>query len=221
SPRDVSLVTGSPAERRRFMDIVLAVSSSRYLHALQQYRRALARRNSALREVQRAAGRSDEDRVAVWEPALAEHGATLWAERVEWLARHAVRYAALCAAIGEQGVPGMQLVCAPPGGAEDEDRRAMLAAALSSRRGNDLRRGVTSTGPHRDDLLLSLDDRDLRTFGSAGQQRTASIALRLLEAETLRTHAGAPPLMLLDDPFAELDTRRSERILGLLGDAGL
>lgn len=221
SPRDVSLVTGSPAERRRFMDVVLAVSSKGYLRALQQYRRALARRNAALRDVLRAGGKVDEDMVAVWEPALAEHGATLWAGRVDWLAGHADRYAALCGSIGEPGAPALRLVGTPPGAADHSERQTILRDALASRRVHDLRRGVTSTGPHRDDLFLTLDDRDLRTFGSAGQQRTAAMALRLLEAESLRAHVGAPPLMLMDDPFAELDTRRSERILALLDEAGL
>ena len=84
-----------------------------------------------------------------------------------------------------------------------------------------MRRGITHAGPHRDDLALTLDGRDLRAFGSAGQQRTAAIALRLLEAETLHERLGAAPLFLLDDPFAELDVRRSARILELLADQGM
>ncbi|HET6702216.1 MAG TPA: hypothetical protein VFH14_10450, partial [Gemmatimonadaceae bacterium] len=88
------------------------------------------------------------------------------------------------------------------------------------RRTLDVQRGLTHAGPHRDDLELTLDGRDLRTFGSAGQQRTAAIALRLLEASTLRAAAGAEPIVLLDDPFAELDQRRTVRILELLQGAG-
>ncbi|NBW65391.1 DNA replication and repair protein RecF, partial [bacterium] len=80
------------------------------------------------------------------------------------------------------------------------------------------RRGLTHAGPHRDDLSISLDGRDLRTVGSAGQQRTAAIALRLLEAATLRAR-GAQPLLLLDDPFAELDRRRADRVLALIDAA--
>ena len=80
---------------------------------------------------------------------------------------------------------------------------------------------MTQSGPHRDDLALALDGRDLRTFGSAGQQRSAAIALRMLEWETLRAACGAAPLLLLDDPFAELDARRAARILALLSDAGI
>ena len=76
-------------------------------------------------------------------------------------------------------------------------------------------------GPHRDDLSLTLDGRELRAFGSAGQQRTAAFALRTLEAETLRDALGASPVFLLDDPFAELDAGRAARVLQLLRDVGL
>jgi DNA replication and repair protein RecF len=80
-----------------------------------------------------------------------------------------------------------------------------------------MKRGTTSAGPHRDDLALTLGDRDLRTYGSGGQHRTAAIALRLLESATLRAASGSEPVVLLDDPFAELDARRAARILELLG----
>jgi DNA replication and repair protein RecF len=221
SPRDVSLVSGSPSERRRFLDVALAVTSRRYLHALQHYRGALARRNAAIRAVQRSSGSGGEEKAAVWEPALAEHGSILWQERAEWVRTHRERYASLCTAIGERGSSAMRLVSTSPAALDAANRREALASAFAARRAHDVRRGLTSVGPHRDDLALTLDDRDLRLFGSAGQQRTASIALRLLEAETLRARIGAPPLMLLDDPFAELDSRRAERILGLLDESGL
>ena len=92
--------------------------------------------------------------------------------------------------------------------------------AYTQQRTQELRRGVTLVGPHRDDLQLLLGGRDLRTFGSAGQQRSAAIALRLLELATLRDAVGYPPLLLLDDPFAELDLGRAGRVLALLEDAG-
>jgi DNA replication and repair protein RecF len=216
SPRDVGLVAGSPSERRRFLDIVLALTSPRYLAALQAYRGALRRRNAALRSAARAS--SGDARVAVWEPALAEHGAVLWTERVAWVERSAARFAEICGAIGERGTVAMRYVSPLAAG---DDVRGALAQALESRRGHDLRRGLTHAGPHRDDLALTLDGRELRAFGSAGQQRTAAIALRMLEAETLRGRCAAEPLFLLDDPFAELDVRRAGRILELLTEAGL
>jgi len=230
SPGDVQLVAGSPSERRRYLDVVLALTSRRYLAALQSYRGALLRRNAALRDVFRGGG--GDARAAVWEPALAEHGAMLVAERRAWVARQAPEFARLCAAIGERGAARMRYVCSVPraGDAESvsnlEGLRAVLAHALAVQRAHDVRRGLTHAGPHRDDLALTLaaeegTPRDLRAFGSAGQQRTAAIALRMLEARTLREHTGASPLFLLDDPFAELDARRAHRILELLADAGL
>ena len=96
-----------------------------------------------------------------------------------------------------------------------------LAAALAERRASDVRRTLTHAGPHRDDLILTIGGRELRTFGSAGQHRTAAIALRMVEAETLSDRRGGRPLMLLDDPFAELDLRRASRIVDLLAQEGL
>ena len=217
SPADVTLVAGSPAERRRYLDVMLALTSRRYLAALQQYRGALARRNAALRDVARSG--SGDARVSVWEPALAEHGAVLWEARVAWADRVAGEFAERCTAIGERSAVRLryQTALAPRGRATAE----VLADALAAQRAHDVRRGVTHAGPHRDDLALTLDGRELRLFGSAGQQRTAAIALRMLEAATLRARAGAPPLFLMDDPFAELDARRSRRILELLGEGGM
>jgi DNA replication and repair protein RecF len=222
SPADVELVAGAPAARRRYLDILLALSSRPYLAALQRYRHALAQRNAALREVVRNAGARAEQRIAVWEAPLAEHGAVLWRERVQWAANAGPRFAAVCAAIGEQAPVGMRYTTAlEPRSHDCADVAEALAAALEQKRALDVRRGLTHAGPHRDDLALTLDGRELRAFGSAGQQRTAAIALRLLEAETLRERLGAAPILLLDDPFAELDVRRSARILDLLAERGM
>ena len=226
SPRDVELVAGAPSERRRFLDVVLALTSRRYLAALQSYRGALMRRNAALRDAART-GRGDA-RVGVWDAPLAEHGALLWRERVAWVTGAADRFARLCGAIGERAPVHMRYASAlevgsslSPEGAALEDVANSLAAAHEANRATDLRRGLTHAGPHRDDLALTLDGRDLRTFGSAGQQRTAAIALRMLEAGTLRERGGSEPLLLLDDPFAELDAVRAGSILGLLAGDGL
>jgi len=218
SPGDVALVSGAPGVRRRFLDIMLVLSSRPYLHALQHYRAALHRRNAALRDGARHGGRSAAAAIEVWEPALAEFGAHLWRARREWVERVAGGYARRCAAIGEWGTSELRYQCAVEAGG---DERAALADGLASRRASDMRNGMTQIGPHRDDVDLQLDGRDLRTFGSAGQQRTAAITLRTLEAETLRDACAAAPVFLLDDPFAELDAARAERVLALLGDIGL
>ena len=216
SPRDIQMIAGPPSERRRFLDLVLALSSRRYLRALQLYRAALARRNAALRDAGRGTG--NDTAAAVWEPALAEHGATLVCERAQWVRERAGQFSALTIAMGEAGESLMSYESAA---ARDSDPRAALAIAFEKHRRLDIKRGMTHQGPHRDDLELTLDGRELRIFGSAGQQRTAAIALRMLEGGTLRSARQLEPLLLLDDPFAELDARRSARILELLRNAGL
>ena len=218
SPTDVELVSGAPTARRRYVDILLALTSRRYLHALQRYRGALAHRNAALREAAKMGGRIPDARISVWEEPLAEHGAVLLAERVAWLARMAETFASHCEAIGELSRVRLRYVSPL---ADASDFRAALAEALEQKRALDVRRGLTHAGPHRDDLGIEIESgdgvpRELRTFGSAGQQRTAAIALRLLEAETFRERRGRAPVLLLDDPFAELDERRSARIVSLL-----
>jgi DNA replication and repair protein RecF len=150
---------------------------------------------------------------------LAEQGAAIWSERRAWEASVTDRFAELCGEIGEPGAVAMRYASAIT--SEDAERpREALARELAKQRGADLKFGVTRVGPHRDDLFLTLDGRELRVFGSGGQQRTAAIALRLLEAETLRERRGGPPVFLLDDPFAELDARRAGRIVQLLASAG-
>jgi DNA replication and repair protein RecF len=217
SPADVELVAGAPSVRRRFLDIMLALTVPGYLSALQRYRAALARRNAALRGSGGNTRGSDAG-VAVWEPPLAEHGAVLWAERRGWVDAICARFEALCRDIGETSRICMRYSSTLK---PTNDPVSSLALALRAERAHDVRRGLTHAGPHRDDVVLTLDARELRTFGSAGQQRTAAIALRLLEAATFSAHTGRAPVFLLDDPFAELDTRRSARILGLLQQDGL
>jgi DNA replication and repair protein RecF len=214
SPTDIALIAGAPAERRRYLDIALALSSKRYLTALRQYRAALARRNAALRESARPSARHSS--VAAWEPALAEHGSVIIEERRAWVAEGAAEFTRLCVEIGERAP--MQIAYESPM-VDSADVREALTAALQRGRDHDARRLITHAGPHRDDLAVTLGSRDLRVVGSAGQQRTAAIALRLLEAATFRTRGGAQPLLLLDDPFAELDRTRASRVLALLEES--
>jgi DNA replication and repair protein RecF len=221
SPDDVQLVRGAPSERRRYLDVALSLTDRRYLQALQQYRHALAQRNAALRAL---LGRPDEAGLATaaaFEPTLATAGATLLARRQAWIEAAALRYVELLGAIGEQAPVRLALRRFGAGTVDEAALATQLAETLASQRATDARRGTTHAGPHRDDLQLLLDGRELRSYGSAGQQRSAALALRVLEAGLLRAALGVPPLLLLDDPFAELDATRAARILALLADAGL
>jgi DNA replication and repair protein RecF len=227
APVDAELVRGGPVARRRYLDVTLATTSRRYLGALQTYRGGLVQRNSALRALARSGrsrdGAEADAAAAAWEPLLAESGAVLWAERAAWAARWGPALARISAAIGERGAVQMRHAMRLPG-APDSVHEAdpgvlagMLAAALAAGRAGDVRHGATRVGPHRDDLVLTLGGREMRTYGSAGQQRTTAIALRILEASTLRVGTGAAPVLLFDDPFAELDEGRARAILDVLG----
>ena len=207
SPADRVLVAGGPAERRRYLDVLLALSDRRYLDALTALRAALRQRNAALRRgLAEAAWAFDEP--------LAHAAAAVAAGRLAWVERHATRFGELCAALGEADEPGVAYHL-HRGGAVDA---AAVAAGLAGARERDLRRGMTTIGPHRDELRLSLAGHETRWVGSAGQQRTAALALRLLEAESLARIHGTNPIALFDDAFAELDARRQERLLSLIGE---
>ncbi|HEX6317066.1 MAG TPA: DNA replication and repair protein RecF [Gemmatimonadaceae bacterium] len=214
SPADVSLVAGGPGGRRQWLDVVLASTSPRYLAALREYRAALAQRNAALR------ARTRSSPPHVWDVPLAMHGAALTISRAAFLTWGTPLAAQYSDDLGERGTLELRYRTGeslPPGATEDEVRDG-IASALHASRERDLERGVTHHGPHRDDVDLRLSGVSLRRYGSAGQQRTAAIALRLLECAWHREHGGREPLLLLDDPVAELDRRRAARVLELLTD---
>ncbi len=212
SPADVLLVAGGPAARRRWLDVTLAATSPRYLTALRDYRAALAQRNAALR------ARSRLSPASVWNTALAAHGATLTVARASFLAWARPRALDHGGALGERGALELRYRTgeALPADATEDQARDGLAAALAAGADRDAERAMTHHGPHRDDVELRLAGVSLRRFGSAGQQRTAAIALRLLECEWHREQGGCEPILLLDDPVAELDRGRSARVLALL-----
>lgn len=204
SPHDREIVDTGPSARRRYLDILLSLSVPGYLAHLARMRSALRQRNAALRR-----GRPAE--AAAFDAPFAEAGSAVSDARHRWTATWAARYAELCGALGESRGGQMSYVThhRPEG-------VTALREALAETSDRDLRRMMTTVGPHRDDLALRLDGRDLRRFGSAGQQRTAAIALRLVEAETLTAARQQTPIALYDDVFAELDANRQMRLFELI-----
>lgn len=218
SPSDVAIVAGAPGERRRFLDIVLSLHEPGYLAALQRFRQALRQRNAMLRRG------AEPALLAVWNEPLLAAAVRVMSARARWVTEHAERFAERYRAIGGDARAELRYV---PGGrlaqsalADETSLRAGLEAELERVAHRERERGITLVGPHRDDLAVLLESGgelvDLRNFGSGGQVRTGVIALRLVEAETLRATHGRVPLILLDDVFAELDPGRSRRILELL-----
>lgn len=216
SPSDVDIISKGPSERRRFLDIVLSVNQSGYIGAIQRYKQILRNRNAMLKS-----GKADALLLASWDDSLAEAGARVMLARSNWVAAHAASYRSKYEAISG-GTPGMIRYVAGVRGLEileDEDKvRADYRAELEKCIPRDRERGMTHAGPHRDHLEIEYGDDqvDLREFGSGGQIRTAAIALRMIEAETIHAARGRDCVVLLDDVFAELDAPRSARILELL-----
>jgi len=216
SPADVELVSGGPKERRRFLDIVLSLNEPGYLGALQDYRRILASRNASLKEGHHRSV------VVAWDEGLARAGATVIRARRDWVGEGTGAFGEYYARVSNGACAKMTYKSSVPlvGASTEEDLREAFRSALSESVDKDRRFGTTSVGPHRDDVRLQVDGEraglDLRDYGSGGQRRTAALALRLVEARTIRERRRSLPLILLDDVFAELDGGRSERVMELL-----
>ncbi len=215
SPADVAVVNDGPAERRRFLDIVLSLNATGYLEALQRYRQVLGQRNAALRDNQ------PEAIVRAWEPALVASGARVVEGRRRWLDERQALFNRYYEEVSGGQPAGLEYRPGfPVGDAEDgEEVEEAFRHALAGAADREARTGTTVMGPHRDEVRFFLDgerELDVRDFGSGGQRRTVALALRLAEAATIRDARGWQPVILLDDVFAELDAGRSERVLDLM-----
>jgi len=206
-PDRLELVKGGPALRRAHVDQVVAALWPARAATRRAYGRALAQRNALLAR----GGAGMIASLDAWDAELARHGADLMADRSRAIEELAPRFGALAEELGLGAAA--ELAYRPRATAHDAPG---LAAELRERRDRDLERRFTAHGPHRDDLRLSRDGRDLRTFGSQGQQRLAVLALLLAEREAIGAVRGTPPVMLLDDAMSELDAGRRERLVARL-----
>lgn len=221
SPDDLSLVAGSPSERRGFLDTLLGITSTAYRRGLQTFDRALRQRNELLKK----GNDVDPNTLEPWDEALVSAGSPLVAARGSLVTRLSPRFGAIGSRLAGDGDDTRWTLryrpSVPVGDEEVEDPTRIADAwrdALADRRDRDLRRGWTTVGPHRDDLDVRRGGRPVSRYGSQGERRTAAIALRLIEAEILETDTGRRPILLLDDVFSELDAGRAERLLEWLGD---
>jgi DNA replication and repair protein RecF len=205
-PTDLGLASGPATERRLYLDRLLSLSSRSYLKALGRYRAALAQRNVALRQ-----GATDVARA--FDAPLAEAGAELVRGRLGWVSQAAPQFAAEFDCMGEREPARLHYQ-----GTSELGEALSWKWALDVSLPEDLARGMTTIGPHRHDLVMEIGHRRVREFGSTGQQRSAAVALKLIEIDTLRQSRGTEPALLLDDVFAELDRERQTRLaLRLLG----
>jgi DNA replication and repair protein RecF len=212
-PDRLELVKGAPASRRSHLDQVIAALWPSRAETRKAYARALTQRNALLGRLR--AGNASASSLPAWDTELARHGIALMGDRaaaVDELAQ------AFVARAGELGLDGdVALRYKPRSKAASAEE---LAGELAERTAADVERGFTAHGPHRDDLGFERDRRELRIYGSQGQQRLAVLALLLAEREALARTRGAPPLMLLDDVLSELDPDRRRRLVSLLRTEG-
>ena len=224
-PEHLSLVTGSPAERRAFLDIALAQLYPGYVSALSVYTRALAERNALIKQA--AEGMSVEDHQwAVYAGQLSRSGAAI----VSWRSAYTDRLNDLVGQCfsdmtGGREIPRLSYICAcgsdaPPdiahgGEAAVADR---LYAVLTERLPREIGAGTTLYGIHRDDVAIDLNGQSAKLYASQGQRRSLALAMKLAEGAMSRSVGGEEPVYLLDDVFSELDGERREYLLSALGE---
>jgi DNA replication and repair protein RecF len=214
APEEMLLIAGSPSLRRAVIDQLATAGSRAYADALATYGRTLQQRNGLLRAIrEEGAGR---DELRFWDTAFLDAGAAIVAERRRMLEVIAGPLAAAHAEIAPDEASAGRLTLgyatnAPP--LPGESPRDALARRLAETAEKEVWNGSTLVGPHRDDLVFELEGRDLATFASRGQQRTAILALKLAELDVVTAIDGRPPLLLLDDVFSELDPERRSHLV--------
>ncbi|MFC9293203.1 DNA replication/repair protein RecF [Streptomyces sp. NPDC057011] len=226
APEDLALVKGDPGERRRFLDELVTARSPRMAAVRSDYERVLKQRNTLLKSAamaRRHGGRSmDLSTLDVWDQHLARAGAELLAQRLDLIATLLPladkAYEQLAPGGGPLGLSYRSSAGEPVDSGAARSREAIyevLLAALSEVRKQEIERGVTLVGPHRDDLLLRLGELPAKGYASHGESWSYALALRLASYELLRSE-GSEPVLILDDVFAELDARRRERLAELV-----
>lgn len=244
-PEDIKLVDGGPGERRHYLDVALCQIDKTYCHALSAFQRVLLQRNSLLKQLREqevnSASPAVDAQLAFWDEKLVHHGAMVIARRhnfvVELERIAAERHAELSG--GREQLALHYLPSFNPGLLADKEfdrlRDGLLTEAptsrleanavamayqrkLAARRVRELAAGATLYGPHRDDLRFLANGRDLRIYGSRGQQRSAALSLKLAEVRAMTAAVGSAPLLLLDDVMSELDAERRAMLLAVIDD---
>lgn len=220
SPSDFALTSGSPSERRIFMDMVLSQISRSYLEELIEYRRALKQRNKILLDG-KLSGALDTGILAAWTDALVSHGTRVISKRIEFVNEFQAPFSAAYSALVEYG-EAPRLVYEPSFAlnAGRSDVAENFYAALNSLSKVERARGATLAGPHRDDVSFILNDLPIREFASQGQHKTFLVALKIAEFHYIKSKLNETPAMLLDDVMTELDYSRATKTIRAISGLG-
>ena len=228
APEDLAMVKGDPSERRRFLDDLLVVRTPRLAGVRADYDRVLRQRNALLKSAGASirAGKGDLRTLEVWDSNLATTGAELLVARLELVDALRPLVDKAYDAVADSGGPAaLDYRCSlgddVPLVADRDMLTGALLNAISELRKNELDRGVSLVGPHRDDLLLKLGPMPAKGYASHGESWSFALALRLAAYDLLSsdTDDDGEPVLILDDVFAELDSQRRERLAGMVAGA--
>lgn len=234
-PQDIQLITGSPSQRRRYLDITLCQIDPIYCRALSQYNKILEQRNALLRQL--AEGVGNRDTLPIYTERLVQTGAQVFARRarfIENMGREAKRIHYESLTDGDESIhigylPQLDSTLSRRSGDIDElaeigawlqvddvdeaQIAAQFAQALADAHTTEITRGTTTVGPHRDDWRFWVNNRSLNSYGSRGQQRSAILALKMAEINWMTATTEEQPILLLDEVVAELDEHRRASLL--------
>ena len=212
SANDMELVLGPPSYRRRYMDILLSQSDKEYLFALQNYQKVLQQRNQLLKLIQQHRGEVNE--LEFWDDKLSKEGSSIICKRFEIVEKISALASEILAELTSSN-EDLTIIYKPSLGSPVQGpvSQSEFLDSLEKARKTDLLRGVTTLGPHRDDLGIIVNGIDMGPFSSRGQARTLALSMKLAEAKTLEDLRGYPPLVLLDDVLSELDEDRRNMVL--------
>lgn len=216
APEDLEIVKGTPGVRRRFLDMEIGQVQPGYLFHLQQYQKVLMQRNNLLKQMWGKDSSSNLSLLEIWNEQLMEHGVKIIKKRKQFIIK-LQKWAEQIHSGITNGSEKLQLLYVPSFGEADEQDEAVLLEQfmikLSQMKEQELRRGMTLAGPHRDDLAFYINGKEVQTYGSQGQQRTTALSLKLAEIELIQEEIGEYPVLLLDDVLSELDPYRQTQLI--------
>ena len=206
-PDGLKIIKEAPADRRRFMDIALCQASRTYFSLLSQYNKILASRNKLLKS-----GTASDSTLAPWDILLSDVGSKIVKTRRGYI-KNLSPHAAKIHAFLSDGTEQLDMQYEGEKGETSDEIKSSVLARLQKDRDADLRLKYTHTGPHKDDVAITINGTDVRSFGSQGQQRTAALSMKLAELELMTEVIGTSPVLLLDDVFGELDKVRRQKLM--------
>lgn len=209
NPSELKLVQESPEDRRRFLNVSLSQMSKNYFYALQRYNKILSQRNNLLKDPERYIIR---ETLPIWDEQLTKQAAKIIKARNEFLTQISP-IAEEKHAILSDGKETLKMKTESGYYGTEEEIAYAMYQDLKTGLERDMRLGFTSIGPHRDDIKFTLNDMDVRVYGSQGQQRTVALSLKLAETETFFNRFGEYPILILDDVLSELDKKRQRKLV--------